>query len=161
MAIREAYKHYDIHTCIHALLNGYSTAPWDDWTVKIGWPDVEISGDFSPTIYVLEPIKTDDIEMFCGGKPLNRWQMIVGFWLLRDDGGYDEMSIWVSQMLYKFQDRAGIHAETFDVTLGTTSYENTTLKAQKIAIDGIAGPSVDMAEDKNQIRKEMTLFLHG
>ena len=166
MTVRQQYITRDIQDCIYALISGFSGAPWSAWSYTLGWPDFEtpgsktgIEGDFDPTVYILEPVKTNEYEQQGGGNIVCEWSLIIGFWLNRDSGGPDEMQVWVSNMAYKFQARQAIHTATFTVKLGTTTYTNTTLTAQGIYVNGITGQSYEMSENKDAFRREMTIYL--
>ena len=160
MTVRETLKIRDIQDCIVEVLKKYAeAAPWSSWTIKFGFPDIQTTGDFGPYVYVMAPMIAGQVEMMGAGKPLNFWTIVVGFWIVRASGGADEIQVWCSEMISKFQDIKAIHEKQFTVTLGTTTYTNTTLLSQGVHVRSITGPSFDMAEDKDEFRQEFTITL--
>ena len=143
MSIREKYKIDDIQKCIYALILKLTTAtsPFTDWAVVYGFPEAEIFDSFTkPFIYVEMPVATFRFDMQAGGKPNYAWEMIIGIWDDRKTGGSEEISIMASQLLALFNDPQTCMRTQFNVTLGTTTYTNTTLLAQGIGIVNISGP---------------------
>ena len=155
--IREEFKSRDIQDCIVELMDSWG-APWNRWTVIHGWPDVPLDGDFGPYVYGMLPEESDRITMQGGERPLRLWNMTIGFWLHRSGGGEDELSVWTSGMQYKF-DNPGVNGNLFTVTLGTTTYSNTTLKTQGISVQRVSRPSAEMGQEKREFRKEMDLLI--
>jgi len=161
MGIRSTHLPYDIQDCLYALVGQYvsATSPWTNWQAIRGWPESDIlSAESKNYIYILDAQQAGTFG-HQGGKSRNIWEVVIGFWVTRDKGGADEMAIWVGQMFDKFQNPQEIHTKQFTVTLGTTTYTNTTLTAMGIAIRDIRGPSSEMGENLKEFRREMILTL--
>lgn len=156
----------DIREVIYNLINKYciDTSPWTSWTAIRGYPDNDVVlASAKKHIYILSPVPIDQIWTQ-GSAPKNVWEMKIGFWVNESSGGNVEMETWIAEMLSKFQDPKSIHTKTFTVTLGGTTYTNTTLTARAVSVREIRGPSYEMSEigeidQMKEYRKEMTIIL--
>lgn len=162
MAIRENYEVDDIQTLVYSLLLHLAgdTSPWTSWEVIRGFPDVDVFDQFSkPFLYVLMPT-TNYAYRHQGGKVGNKmWSLLIGAWDDRKTGGPEEIAIISSRMLGLFGDPQTAHTTTFNCTLGTTTYTNTTLIAQGLRITAVRGPRELFAENIKEFRAEFELEL--
>lgn len=155
----------DVQRCVHACLAAITGAPWSRWDVILGWPEADATtGKFvKPPIYVMPPIVTD-WRWIQGGKPGSRLRMILGAWDDRGTGGTEEINLIASRLLDFFTDPKVMNAQTFTITIGTTTYTGTTLIAQGIRVDtgagpGITGPRQIQSDDLKEFRYEFDLNL--
>jgi hypothetical protein len=159
---RTGYEVDDIQSVLYAVILKFvnNTAPWTRWSVMRGYPETEYFATITkPFIYLDTPILTDDTYIQ-GGLGHGSWEMILGCWDTRDTGGIEEVQIMSSSLLSFFRNPQSCHTKVFDVTLGTTAYSNTTLKAQGIHIQNISGPR-NISEAIKDFRQELTLFLRA
>ena len=161
MSVRAAYVTDDTQMCLFKMLSAYTASPWSRWSKVLGWPEAKVFETFTkPFIYILEPQITSQVEQFGGGLRRYVWETIIGFWDHRTSGGMEECNIGCSHLINLFGDPQTVHAKTFTVTLGDTTYTDTTLKAQGIRIRGIVGPrDLSNTTDVKEFRKEMTITL--
>ena len=161
MTLRSGYITEDIQKSIFRMLSAYTSSPFDSWQVIMGWPKEQIFEELSqPFMYVLEPQITSSYSQFGGGVSRKVWEIIIGAWDHRNDGGIEEVNIMCSQLINIFGNAQTAHTKTFTVTLGSTTYTSTTLKALGIRIRGIVGPrDLSSSSDIKEFRKEMTVTL--
>ena len=159
MSIRDGYKINDIHDCIFKLLDAKSTSPWNRWNVIRGYPSTEVFANFTqPLIYLEAPKKINEIRQM-GARSLQLWSSILGVWTDRITGSIEEQNIMEGTIFDFFDNFVSCHTSTFTVTLGTTTYTNTTLNAMKIGIDSISGFENRPTEDEKEFRSECTLLI--
>jgi len=161
MAVRSTNKADDTKTCIAALLKQLATdtVPYTRWTVIEGYPNFEVEGEFTkPYLYIMLPLLSGFYQSQ-GGLKTHAFESIIGFWCDNQTGGENEMGVWESRMIHLFDNPQTVHTKQFTVTLGATTYTNTTLLAMGIGIQSITGPGSDLGEDLKEFRREMTLTL--
>lgn len=163
MAIRGTHIVDDVQTLIYALLSELTGSggsdPWTRWTVIRGYPESDIFDHLDePFIYVETPIMTNLLQEQ-GGEPSYFWSLKIGAWDDRVTGGTEEINIIASRLIDFFNDPKTCHTQTFDVTLGTTTYTDTTLMAQGLRVVGITGPREMYTENLKEFRMEFDLSL--
>jgi len=137
------------------------TAPWTSWAVTKDYPEAEyFEKTAKPFFYLESPTMVSRIYQQ-GGRGLGQFEMIVGCWDHRDHGGMEEVRIMSSELIELVDNSYRMHTEQFDVTIGTTTYSNTTLKAQGIRVRNITGPfDRSSGETLKEFRQECTLEIN-
>jgi len=160
--IRDEYILEDIQKVIVYLFKKMVANTWTRWEVVFGYPEQDVFEKFTkPFIYVLPPRESGEIQHQGGGHGRNFWELIIGLWDDRQTGGMEEINIQASKIHNFFKTPQTCHAQQFDVTIGSTSYANTTLSAQGIRIQSIQGPRELFTEDIKEFRREFTLIFRG
>jgi len=151
----------DIQSCFLALFKKLTAnvSPWTSWEVVRGWPERDILKHFSKPIIYLEPPFRTGVWRQQAGKSGNIWEMIVGAWDDRKTGGIEEIQIISAHIIDLFNDPQTLFGTTFDVTLGGTTYTDTTLTKQKIRAGEAIGPRTIQTEDLKEFRVEFTVTL--
>jgi len=148
----------DIKECFVQMLDALSS-PWSDWEIVSGWPDRTIlQAAQKDVVYVLSPIKSGEMQNQ-GGLTRNYWDMVIGFWVTRDEGGPSEVDVFQSNVLNLFQNPQTVQGSQFTVEIASTTYTDTTLKEQGIYVTGISGPIEIPTEELNDFRIEFTVNL--
>ena len=163
MSIRRTYLIDDVQKCVFQLLRQLANteSPWTSWDVVEGYPEERVAGEFDePFVYVLKPV-VSTVYKQQGGLPSYLMEMIIGMWDDRKTGGPEELNIIASHILELFMNPQTLNTTTFTITLGTTTYTNTTLAAQGIRINNIEGPEEVEVTDVKEFRGEFTLFLRS
>lgn len=162
MAIRANYIIDDIQRCIFELFEYLcdNTSPWTDWQVCYGYPETDVFEQFTkPFIYVEAPAQVFTRSMQAG-KPIRQWEMLIGVWDDRKTGGTEEINLMCSRILELFSDPKAVnYTNTFNVTIGTTSFTGTNLTTQNIYVIGIDGPRNLFTEDIKEFRREFTVTI--
>ena len=161
MTISQAYIIDDIYNMIHSLFVKLvaNTVPWTSWAVYRGFPDIEVLKSFAKPVIYIEPPKLVDKMQQHGGVYRGKYNIIIGWWDDRKTGGPKEVGIIASQMLYLFKYLISLHAITFDVTVRGATISNTTLKAQKVSVEGVQNMRGITTEDKDEFRMECEITL--
>ena len=150
----------DLQQCIFSLVKDFTdgTAPWTSWTPVLGYPETETFEQFTkPLIYIMAPVLTDT-QWQQGGLYIGAYEGVIGAWDDRKTGGTEEINIISSRILWLFGNPNTAHATTFDVVTDAT-YTNTTLIAQGLRVEGIAGPREIATEEIKELRVEFTLSI--
>ena len=161
MAVRSTNKADDTNACLTALLKqlATATAPYSRWSIVEGYPNVEVAGEFTKAyLYIMLPLLSGSYQSQ-GSLKTHTFECIIGFWCDNVTGGENEMGVWESRMIHLFDNPQTVQLTQFTVTLGTTTYTNTTLSAMGIGIQSITGPGSDLGEDLKEFRREMTLTI--
>lgn len=152
----------DIQTLLYSLILHLTQTetPWSSWGVVKSYPEKEYFNELTKAfLYIDSPIRSDSIQQQ-GGRTLGIFEIIIGVWSHRDHGGIEEANIISSELMELVDDANRIHTEQFDVTIGSTAYTNTTLKAQGLKVRNITGPrTLPDGEDLKDFRQELTLTL--
>ena len=158
---RTGYEIDDIQSCYYQMLKALTAAPWSSWNVIRGWPEIEVFNNPSkPFIYVMPPVSVEDWMQQAGGIAGTIWEMIIGCWDGRLTGGPEEIQIIGSQLLALFNNPVTLNkTNTFNVTLGATTYTATELLSQGIETMSIRGPRDIATEDQKEFRSEFTVSL--
>ncbi len=163
MSIRRTYLIDDVQKCVFRLLRQLTGAesPWTSWNVIEGYPEDRVFEEFDkPFIYVLKPVVTGAYRQQ-GGLPNYLMEMVIGMWDDRKTGGPEEINIIGSHLLELFMNPQSLYSKKFNVTLGTTSFTDTTLAAQGLRIKNIKGPKELKVKAVKEFRREFTLFLRS
>lgn len=148
----------DIQECIIKFLDSLAS-PWSDWDIVHAWRDLDlVQAESKALVYVEDPIMSGELIQ-AGGIARNNWSMIIGFWVTRDKGGPDEISIWSSNMISLFQNPQTIKNTQFTVVIAGTTYANTTLAEQGIGVVGIGSQRDIDTDDINEFRREFEVFI--
>lgn len=157
--VRTNYKIQDVWENFYKLFSQFATdtAPW--WDVIKGWPESEVFDQGKNFIYT-EPPKVVGVIGQQGGVFGSNMNMLIGIWVDRQRGGIEESNIMASCLLDLFNNPNALHSKQYDVTLGLTDYENTTLLAQGIHVDvGLIGPRDINIPDLTDFRQEFEINL--
>ena len=158
--MRTNRKFDDIQTLIYTLIGHLiaTETPWSSWGVVRSYPEEEyFIKNTKAFLYVDHPF-LEGQTFQQGGRSIGTFSVIIGMWGHRDYGGAEEVSIMASELLELVDDTNRMHTEEFDVSIGSTDYTNTTLKAQGLRVKGITGPrQLHDGEDLKDFRQEMTL----
>ena len=162
MAIRRKYSISDTQKAFFTLIKKLcdTTAPWTSWQAVFGYPETELFTFAKPLIYVMAPFKTRDIFQQ-GGRSATAWELVCGVWNNGGDGGtggVEEADIAAGHLLDFFQ-APEAHTTQFTVTIGSTTYTNTTLINQGVIITGTSGPQDIPVEEPLEYRREVTISL--
>ena len=159
--IRAAYRIDDIQLCIFELLNDSSDAPFDRCEIKLSYPNESEFNKFTkPFIYVNPPIINDSI-FTQGALPNFRSEITIGTWTDQHLGGSGESNVINSALINLFSNPQKCHKDyTFTVTLGLTTYTNTTLTAMGIEVENVLylremAKSVDVKEFRYEISLQL------
>lgn len=149
----------DIQLLIYKLIDSISSNPVAACNVKFGWPDFEVNKKFEkPVIYILSPLIISKDFHFGGQNKINL-SLIIGCWNDRNTGGSARCDQIISYLYNFFDNKQTCHNATFTVTLGTTTYTNTTLSAQDCYIDDVTDDMEIQTDEINEFRKEIKLYL--
>jgi hypothetical protein len=108
----------------------------------------------------MPPVSVADWMQQGGGIPGTEWEMIIGCWDARLTGGPEEIQIIGSQLLALFNNPVTLNkTNTFNVTLGATTYTTTNLIDQGIETMSIRGPRPIDCEDLKEFRDEFIITL--
>jgi hypothetical protein len=149
----------DIQLLIYKLISSITLTPISACEIRYGWPDIQVNTKFEkPIIYVLSPIVTSKDSHFAGLEKQNL-ELIIGCWNDRNTGGSARCDQVVSYLLNFFGNPQTCHNKTFDVTLGLTSYTNTTISAQDLYINETQDMGDIPTEEMQENRKELKIYL--
>ncbi len=160
--IRQNFSVSDTQAAIFALLKKLTgtVAPWSSWEALLGYPEGEKFAFAKQLIYVMPPVKAGYIPQQ-GGRSATIWEMALGVWGKGGEGGTGgeaEADIAAGHLLDLFG-CPDAYAVTFNLTLGATSYTNTTLRAQGITLTGTSGPILVPVEEPLEFRREISMSL--
>ena len=155
--MRANYIVKDIQKILWSLFKSLSS-PWTDWEIILDYPDQSVFEEFTkPFIYIEKPMIVNTREQQ-GGMRSHDWELIIGCWVDRKTGGPGEINIITSRLIALFDDPKTLGTTKFDVTLGATTTEDTTLVLQGIKFLNIMGPREIIKDtDLKEFRNEITI----
>ena len=160
MSVRQATIIEDCERCFERLFSSLAsdTAPWSSWEVQIGFPDEDVLGRFDkPILYTESPVYVGEIRQM-GGRGIGRYSMFFGAWDDRKTGSVEEINIMSSTILNFFRNRKAAHTQTFTITLGSTTYTDTTLCDMGIVVEDIQDMGSKATNEIKEFRHEYRLF---
>lgn len=165
MSVRDAYIVPDIKKVIYELLHDKIAAsgrPWDSWKIIMSFPDVTVFDNWDNLfIYLLDPriIQGEKIQQYGGGsQAIHTWRMDVGAWCTNEQGGSEELNLCYSTLFQFFNNSQTCHEQAFTVTLGDTTYTDTTLVDQGLYVESL-GEMIPKVADQKEWRFESELIL--
>jgi len=155
----------DIQKNFYALLEKLSqtTSPWSRWKIIRGFPNSTHFGKFdSLMVYVLVPsLRFTAIAQQGGDYSVGEFEISIGGWAQRVNGGVEEINIFSSQIYKLFSASQNWAGTTYDVTTDAV-YTGTTLYDQGISIVSITGPNKILENtDENDFRNEFKIFFRS
>jgi hypothetical protein len=157
--IRNNNKIVDTWKCFDALLNKKTnSSPWSSWKVIKGYPESDVFTDLgTPIIFTESPrrISTNIVQQG-GNREKEFYEIRLGVWDDRKTGGVEEINIISGRILDLFENKYDVHTATFDVTLGS-AFPDTTLMAQGIRVEDIAGPREIATTNTKEFRHEFNI----
>jgi len=135
-----------------------NTSPWDRWKVIMAYPDASVlDGLEKLLVYIQQPVHMNVQLQQGGGLGLGHYQIIIGGWCDRVNGGQEEIDIFASVLLEWFLNPEKWAQVTYDVSTDQ-DYTDTTLFEQGIMIDSIVGPNTIIQNvSDNEFRYEFTI----
>lgn len=151
----------DSQLLINKLIDSISSVPVSDCTVVYGWPDSEVNKKFTnPIVYILSPLMISKDSHFGGLNKLNM-ALVIGCWNDRNTGGTARCDQIISYLFNFFDNHQTCHNATFDVTIGTTDYDDTTISAQGLYVADVEDSGDIPTEEIHENRKEIKLYLEA
>lgn len=133
--------------------------PWTRWNVELGYPNAAtFEKNAKMFIYVQLPTLVKPGRQQQGqGFPGGEFDIIVGGWANRVNGGVEEIAIFDGKMAEFFLTPTKWSTKKYDVTTEAT-FTDTTLYKQGVHIFALNGPNriLDNVDD-NEFRHEFTI----
>jgi len=156
MTVRAVEIIEDCQKCFSELIKQLcsATAPWTSWIAVLGYPETRIWETTKAVIYIEPPMQINT-RWQQGGLGGGEFEMIIGAWDNRKEGGTEEINIINSRILALMMNPSTLNT-SFDVTLGS-AFTSTTLVAQGIIVTGVIGPREIETEDRKEFRSEFVV----
>jgi hypothetical protein len=162
--IRAGYKTADIQQAVMGLLKSKTASggsPWTSWTAIEGWPGKQVFENFTkPFLYCQPPGMYSREYHQGGGKAQNTWELVIGGWADRQNGGSEEAAIMLSSLINLFQDDS-VNSIKFSGTIGGTAFTSKTLPELGVEVLDIQNPREITIEETDDFRGELSIILRA